>query len=80
MKVSTPRSTICFLILPRVHLMDLSGPVQVFYEANNLAPGSYDIQFAGVNDQDCREDRQPVWIRECASASKVTKQALCLSL
>ncbi|MEJ1237183.1 DJ-1/PfpI family protein [Chryseolinea sp. T2] len=55
MKVSAPRSTICFLILPRVHLMDLSGPVQVFYEANNLASGSYDIQFAGINVQERSE-------------------------
>lgn len=55
MKVLTPRTTICFLILPRVHLMDLSGPVQVFYEANNLAPGSYHIQYCGVHDQEHSE-------------------------
>ena len=33
-----------FLVLPHVHLLDLSGPVQAFYEANTLG-GSYAVGF-----------------------------------
>jgi transcriptional regulator GlxA family with amidase domain len=42
---------ICFLLLPNVHLLDLSGPAQVFYEASNFGPQVYDIIFAGVRKQ-----------------------------
>jgi transcriptional regulator GlxA family with amidase domain len=40
--------TICFLLFPQVHLMDLSGPVQVFYEATRLGAPEYKILFAGL--------------------------------
>jgi len=35
--------------------MDLSGPVQVFYEASSFEPGSYSIQYCGVNDAESAE-------------------------
>jgi transcriptional regulator GlxA family with amidase domain len=35
---------ILFLVVPQVHLLDLSGPVQVFYEANGFG-AAYDLRF-----------------------------------
>lgn len=37
---------VAVLILPHVHLLDLSGPVQAFYEANGLG-GDYHLSFCG---------------------------------
>lgn len=37
---------ICFLLLPKVHLLDFGGPAQVFHEANALAPGAYEPVYA----------------------------------
>jgi transcriptional regulator GlxA family with amidase domain len=42
---------ICFLLLPRVHLMDLSGPVQVFYEASKLGTFQYKIMYCATKKQ-----------------------------
>jgi len=36
-----------FLVLPRVHLLDLAGPAQVFYEANSFG-GRYRVGFCGL--------------------------------
>lgn len=41
--------TICFFLLPKVHMMDLSGPLQVFYEAGLLGNWKYNIAFAGIS-------------------------------
>jgi len=38
--------TICFLILPGFHLLDLSGSAQAFYEANALGNIDYKIVYA----------------------------------
>jgi transcriptional regulator GlxA family with amidase domain len=43
--------TICFLLLPTVQLLDLSGPAQVFYEAGKLGSKLYHIIFAGASGQ-----------------------------
>jgi transcriptional regulator GlxA family with amidase domain len=43
--------TICFLLLPYVHLLDLAGPVQVFYEASNLGSTTYKVAFCGAGKQ-----------------------------
>jgi len=37
---------ICFLLFPGVHVLDLSGSVQAFYEASNLGNIKYEISFA----------------------------------
>ncbi len=37
------------MLFPDVHLLDLSGSVQVFYEAKNLGNISYETVFASVN-------------------------------
>lgn len=37
-----------FLLLPGVHLLDLSGAVQVFYEADQLG-GSYEVRYVGAS-------------------------------
>jgi transcriptional regulator GlxA family with amidase domain len=47
--------TICFLILPHVHLMDLSGPAQVFFEASALGTDQYRLIYAGVTDTESSE-------------------------
>jgi len=39
--MNTQEKTVCFVILPYVHLMDLSGPAQVFYEASQLGKYTY---------------------------------------
>lgn len=36
---------ICFLLFPDIHLLDLSGSVQAFYEATNLGNIEYQINF-----------------------------------
>ncbi len=43
--------TICFLLLPTVHLLDLSGAAQVFYEASQIGPVTYKLAFCGVDTQ-----------------------------
>jgi len=43
--------TICFLLLPQVHLLDLSGPAQVFYEASTLGPVRYKLVYAGIKSK-----------------------------
>ncbi len=40
---------ICFLLFPDIHLLDLSGSVQAFYEATNLGNIEYVIDFASCN-------------------------------
>jgi transcriptional regulator GlxA family with amidase domain len=47
--------TICFLVLPHVHLLDLSGPVQVFYEASRFDSGKYNILYCGIRKQELSE-------------------------
>lgn len=42
--------TICFLLLPHVHLLDLAGPVQVFYEASQLGATQYKLVYAGFGN------------------------------
>jgi hypothetical protein len=44
--VTQPRR-LHFLMLPQVHLLDLAGPAQVFYEANGFG-ADYKIQFCSV--------------------------------
>jgi len=39
-----------FLIVPGVHLLDLSGPAQSFYEANEMG-ANYHIEFVAVRDR-----------------------------
>lgn len=43
--------TVCFLLLPKVHLMDLSGPAQVFYEASQLGTSSYSLIYTSPYKQ-----------------------------
>ncbi|HZY79707.1 MAG TPA: DJ-1/PfpI family protein [Cyclobacteriaceae bacterium] len=47
--------TVCFLLLPRVHLMDLAGPAQVFYEATQIGPAKYNVVFCGVQPETSSE-------------------------
>jgi transcriptional regulator GlxA family with amidase domain len=44
-------TVVCFLLFPRVHLMDLAGPVQVFYEASKHGSAVYKVVFCGVSKQ-----------------------------
>ena len=43
--------TICFLLLPNVHLLDLSGPAQVFYEASKIGSRPVNIIYAGTKER-----------------------------
>ena len=44
-------TVVCFMLFPRVHLMDLAGPVQVFYEASKLGAAPYRVRYCGVGEQ-----------------------------
>jgi len=46
-----PKRTIAFLLPPKVHLLDLSGPLQAFYEARNLCDCPISITFTSFNEQ-----------------------------
>jgi transcriptional regulator GlxA family with amidase domain len=43
--------TICFLLLPNVHLLDLSGPAQVFYEASKIGAHPVNIIYTGTKEK-----------------------------
>ncbi len=49
--VIKPERTVCFLILPNVHLFDLTGPAQVFHEASDFGPCSFKLLFAATGPQ-----------------------------
>jgi transcriptional regulator GlxA family with amidase domain len=40
---------VSFAVLPKVHLIDLAGPVQVFYEANQFG-ASFALEYCGLQD------------------------------
>ncbi len=40
---------VVFAVLPKVHLIDLSGPVQVFYEANQFG-ASFSLEYCGLQE------------------------------
>ena len=44
---ATTEHTIHVLVLPHVHLLDLAGPVQAFYEANGFG-ARYRLRYCGV--------------------------------
>lgn len=44
-----PSKKICYLLFPDVHLLDLSGSVQAFYEAKNLGNINYQIHFVSFH-------------------------------
>src|ERR1700733_10727423 len=44
-----PLPNIVFLLFPHTHLLDLSGPAQVFYEANKQGNELFHLHFASLN-------------------------------
>ena len=46
---------IVFLLFPKTHLLDLSGPAQVFYEANQLGGQRFQVIFAAAGGSVCTE-------------------------
>ncbi len=48
---------VAFAILPKVHMIDLAGPVQVFYEANQFG-AKFNIQYCALQDQDTVPSQQ----------------------
>lgn len=54
--------TICFLLLPHVHLLDLAGPAQVFYEASQLGATPYKLVYASATSQVMSEQALPLGI------------------
>ncbi len=47
---STSPKALYFLVLPRVHALDLSGPSQAFFEAGSFCSG-YSVRFCGVQPE-----------------------------
>lgn len=48
--IQKPR-TIAFLLIPKVHLMDMAGPAQVFYEAGQLGNLDLTLRFVAANSE-----------------------------
>lgn len=46
-----PTIHVVFLLLPKVHLLDLAGAAQVFYEANQLGGQRFRLTFAAADKQ-----------------------------
>ena len=44
---------IIFLLLPKIHLQDLAGPAQVFFEASELGKRAFKVRFAAVEKNVC---------------------------
>ncbi len=51
--------TVCFLLLPHVHLLDLAGPAQVFYEASQLGAAPYQLIYASATSEVISEQALP---------------------
>lgn len=51
------KRSIVFLFLPKVHLLDLGGPVQVFYESSNICNCPVDISFTSF-EQELQSEQQ----------------------
>ncbi len=43
--------TISFLLFPGIHLLDMAGSVQTFYEANDLGTIKYNLEFIGLTKE-----------------------------
>ncbi|MEL7249537.1 MAG: hypothetical protein AAFO03_14010, partial [Bacteroidota bacterium] len=52
--------TVAFLLLPGVHLMDLAGPAQVFYEAGQLGRFPVRIHYVGMKSEVTTAQHLPV--------------------
>lgn len=50
-KINKELRTIVFLLLPGVHLMDLAGPAQVFYEAGQLGDLDLSIRYVAAKSE-----------------------------
>ena len=46
---------ICYLILPHVHVLDLAGTLQVFYEASTAMPHAYELHYTGIRQRETTE-------------------------
>jgi transcriptional regulator GlxA family with amidase domain len=57
-----------FLMLPQVHLLDLAGPAQVFYEAAGFGAG-YELHFCGVDSR--VPTAQGLWLADLESLPEV---------
>lgn len=44
-------TNICFVVHPDVHILDLAGPCQAFYELKSRVSQNYNITFASVTDK-----------------------------
>lgn len=49
------QTNIAFLLFPKTHLLDLSGPAQVFYEANREGRERFRLHFAAADESVCSE-------------------------
>lgn len=64
-----------FLILPHVHILDLAGPMQAFYEAGQFCPG-YRIRCCGAQPRVCTA--QGLWISDLEVLPEVEPGAVVL--
>ncbi len=61
---------VVFAVLPKVHLIDLAGPVQVFYEANQFG-ANFNITYCGLHDHEIVPSQQGLQFTDLASFEHV---------
>ena len=61
---------IIFFIPSKVQILDLTGPVQVFYEANSYG-AEYDLQFVSIHKQPDERRRFAIWPNKSLFKSRI---------
>ena len=70
-----PEKSVFFLVLPHVHLLDLSGPVQALFEANAFG-GKYDLRYCSPTPR--VRTAQGMWISDLEPLPGVAADDLVL--
>lgn len=61
---------VVFAVLPKVHLIDLAGPVQVFYEANQFG-ARFHLQYCGLRENDTVASQQGLFFTSLSSFENI---------
>lgn len=72
-KLKKKEISVVFAVLPKVHLIDLAGPVQVFYEANQFG-ADFDIRYCGLGEPSVVESQQGLLLSGLTSFEKIELQ------
>ena len=61
---------VVFAVLPNVHVIDLAGPVQVFYEANQFG-ANFTIRYCGLTEHEKVTSHQGLKISDLPSYEQI---------